>query len=82
MLVDKIRIGQVIVRNAIEAMESVDDRNLTISNSDGIEIRIADTDPRASQLVKERMFRPLVTTKDKEWVLDFRTQTGNRPATG
>jgi two-component system sensor kinase FixL len=73
VLVDKIQIGQVIiniVRNAIEAMESAHERSLAISvatdsNTDGIEMRIADTGPGLSPLVKDQMFRPFVTTKDK-----------------
>jgi len=73
VLVDKIQIGQVIiniVRNAIEAMERADERSLAISvatdsNTDGIEMRIADTGPGLSPLVKDQMFRPFVTTKDK-----------------
>jgi two-component system sensor kinase FixL len=73
VLVDKIQIGQVIiniVRNAIEAMESAHERSLAISvaadsNTDGIEMRIADTGSGLSLLVKDQMFRPFVTTKDK-----------------
>jgi two-component system, LuxR family, sensor kinase FixL len=73
VLVDKIQIGQVvinIVRNAIEAMEGTSECKLTISaatdpNSDGIEMRIADTGPGLSPLMRDQMFRPFVTTKDK-----------------
>jgi two-component system sensor kinase FixL len=73
VLVDKNQIGQVIiniVRNALEAMLDSDERVLTISvaadpHSDGIEMRIADTGSGLSPLVKERLFEPFVTTKDK-----------------
>jgi two-component system, LuxR family, sensor kinase FixL len=71
--VDKIQISQVvinIVRNAIEAMEVSNERSLTISvamdsNSNSVEIRIADTGPGLSPLIKEQMFQPFVTTKAK-----------------
>ncbi|MGP0090304.1 MAG: PAS domain S-box protein [Xanthobacteraceae bacterium] len=73
VLVDKIQIGQVIlniIRNAIEAMEGAAERSLTIStatdpDSRGIEMRIADTGPGLSPQIKERLFQPFVTTKDK-----------------
>ena len=73
VLVDRIQIAQVvinIVRNAIEAMEGAHERSLAISvtadsNSNGIEMRIADTGPGLSPLVKERMFQPFITTKDR-----------------
>jgi len=73
VLVDKIQIGQVILniaRNAVEAMESTAERSLTISTtpdpySHGIEVRIADTGLGLSPEIKERLFQPFVTTKDK-----------------
>jgi two-component system sensor kinase FixL len=73
VLVDRIQIAQVIiniVRNALEAMEGAHERSLAISatadsNPNGIEMRIADTGPGLPPLVKERMFRPFVTTKDE-----------------
>jgi two-component system sensor kinase FixL len=73
VLVDRIQVAQVIiniVRNAIEAMEGAHERRLAISvtadsTSDGIEMRIADTGPGLSPLVRERIFQPFVTTKDR-----------------
>jgi two-component system sensor kinase FixL len=71
VLVDKIQISQVIlniVRNAIEAMDGIAERGLTISTAidpggQGIEMRIADTGPGLPSQVKERLFQPFVTTK-------------------
>jgi two-component system, LuxR family, sensor kinase FixL len=73
VLVDKIQIGQVvlnIVRNAIEAMEGSLECNLTISTAtdpdlNWVAVKIADTGPGLSSKIKERLFHPFVTTKDK-----------------
>ena len=70
VLIDKVRIQQVVVnlmRNAIEAMEGSDRRELTISTEiveDGlIRISIADTGPGIAPEVAGRLFQPFVTTK-------------------
>ena len=72
VLVDKIQIQQVIVnlvRNAIEAMEQSDRRELTISvgpasdEEPRVLIDISDTGPGLAPGVLERLFQPFVTTK-------------------
>jgi two-component system, LuxR family, sensor kinase FixL len=70
VLIDKVHIQQVVVnlmRNAIEAMEGSDRRELTISTEiveDGlIRISIADTGPGIAPEVAGRLFQPFVTTK-------------------
>lgn len=69
-LVDKVQIQQVIVnlmRNAVEAMESGERRELSISlgtaERDRIEIAVADTGPGIAPKIAERLFQPFVTTK-------------------
>jgi two-component system, LuxR family, sensor kinase FixL len=68
--IDKIQIQQVIVnltRNAIEAMETSERRELTISTAmaeDGaVEISIVDTGPGIAPEIADRLFQPFVTTK-------------------
>lgn len=70
VLADKVQIQQVLVnlmRNAIEAMQDSDRRELTVAASparDGmIEIAIADTGPGIGPDVSERLFQPFFTTK-------------------
>jgi two-component system, LuxR family, sensor kinase FixL len=70
VLIDKIQIQQVIVnlmRNAIEAMETSDRRELTVaSEMDGrsrVGIRVVDTGPGIAPEIAERLFQPFVTTK-------------------
>lgn len=70
MSIDKIQIQQVIVnltRNAIEAMETSERRELTISTAmaeDGaVEISIVDTGPGIAPEIADRLFQPFVTTK-------------------
>jgi two-component system, LuxR family, sensor kinase FixL len=72
VLIDKIQIQQVminLIRNAIEAMQSVEKRELTIrtaATSDGfIEVGVVDTGPGLSEEVASRLFQPFVTTKEK-----------------
>jgi two-component system sensor kinase FixL len=70
-LVDKVQIQQVIlnlVRNAVEAMEESDRRELLVSTrtppgGHGTEIRIADTGPGLSPAIAARLFQPFQTTK-------------------
>jgi two-component system, LuxR family, sensor kinase FixL len=67
--VDPVQIQQVVlnlVRNAIEAMEEVDRRELTIATRtiDGrIETSIGDTGPGIAPELADRLFQPFVTTK-------------------
>jgi two-component system sensor kinase FixL len=70
VLADKIQIQQVIVnlvRNAIEAMQEMTRRELTIATAeqpDGMaEISIADTGPGIAPEVASQLFQPFVTTK-------------------
>lgn len=70
VLIDKVQIQQVIVnlmRNAIEAMETSERRELTIaSEPDGpsrVTISIVDTGPGIASEVADRLFQPFVTTK-------------------
>ncbi|MFA7263485.1 MAG: PAS domain S-box protein [Caulobacter sp.] len=70
VLADKVQIQQVLVnlmRNAIEAMQDSDRRELTVGASparDGmIEIAVADTGPGIGPDVSERLFQPFFTTK-------------------
>jgi len=69
-LIDKVQIQQVVInliRNAIEAMEGSERRELTISaamvEDGGIEISIGDTGPGVAPEVADRLFQPFVTTK-------------------
>jgi two-component system sensor kinase FixL len=68
-LIDWIQIGQVIinlVRNAVEAMESSDRRELDISTrsvSGAVEIFVTDSGPGIAPEVAERLFQPFVTSK-------------------
>jgi two-component system sensor kinase FixL len=68
-MIDRIQIGQVIinlVRNAVEAMEASDPRNLTISTRAApgeVLISVTDTGPGIPPEVAERLFQPFVTSK-------------------
>ncbi len=67
--IDRIQIGQVIinlVRNATEAMEAGDRRELVVATraaEEAVEIVISDTGPGLSPDVAARLFQPFVTTK-------------------
>jgi two-component system, LuxR family, sensor kinase FixL len=68
--VDKIQIQQVLVnliRNAVEAMEQSERRELTISatpgRDDAVEIAVADTGTGIATEIAERLFQPFITTK-------------------
>jgi two-component system sensor kinase FixL len=70
VLVDKIQIQQVLlnlVRNAIEAMEGVTQRELTISatatDTDTALIGVADTGTGIAPEVANQLFQPFTTTK-------------------
>jgi two-component system, LuxR family, sensor kinase FixL len=68
-LIDRIQIGQVIinlVRNAIEAMEQSDRRELNVSTRliDGaVEVLVVDSGPGVAPEVADRLFQPFVTSK-------------------
>jgi two-component system sensor kinase FixL len=70
VLVDKVQIQQVVVnlmRNAIEAMEQSERRELTIATRlaepGWVVVAIADSGPGISAAVADRLFQPFVTTK-------------------
>jgi len=69
VIVDPVQIQQVIlnlVRNAIEAMEAVERRELVVAtrvSGDEIEARVADTGPGIAPELAGRLFQPFVTTK-------------------
>lgn len=70
VLIDKIQIQQVVVnlmRNAIEAMEGSERRELTIcaetAENQTVEISIVDTGPGIAPEIADRLFQPFVTTK-------------------
>lgn len=69
VLADKVQIQQVIlnlVRNAIEAMEQSDRRELTISSTrkgDMVAIEVADTGSGISEDVAAHLFLPFITSK-------------------
>jgi two-component system sensor kinase FixL len=68
---DKIQIQQVLInliRNAVEAMQGVDRRELSIetSNGDGgfAKVTVLDSGPGLSEDVASRLFQPFFTTKE------------------
>jgi two-component system sensor kinase FixL len=71
VLVDDVQIQQVVlnlVRNAVEAMEQAEPRELTISTRTNAEqgmaeVIIADTGPGIAPELADRLFQPFVTTK-------------------
>jgi len=70
VLVDRVQIQQVVlnlIRNAMDAMENVDRRELTISTAsyeDGLAlISVADSGFGISAEVADQLFQPFVTTK-------------------
>jgi two-component system sensor kinase FixL len=71
VLADKIQIQQVLlnlIRNAVEAMQEVVRRELTLStrlvDAGTIEIAVADTGPGLAPEVSAKLFQPFVTTKE------------------
>jgi two-component system sensor kinase FixL len=72
VMIDKIQIQQVVlnlVRNAIEAMENAERRDLSIAtsiNDDGeIETAVIDTGPGLTPEIEAQLFQPFVSTKRK-----------------
>jgi two-component system sensor kinase FixL len=69
VLVDKVQIQQVLLnlmRNAMEAMEHTERRELLLSTArtgDMLMVSVADTGSGISPEVAEQLFRPFVTTK-------------------
>jgi two-component system, LuxR family, sensor kinase FixL len=70
VLADKVQIQQVLLnlmRNAIEAMEHSDRRELIISTGPGrdgtVAIEVADTGPGIAPEIASKLFEPFVTTK-------------------
>jgi two-component system sensor kinase FixL len=72
VLADKVQIQQVLlnlIRNAIEAMEETQRRELIISAVPGpggmVAIAVADTGPGISPEIMSQLFQPFVTTKEQ-----------------
>ena len=70
VLVDRIQIQQVVlnlVRNAIEAMQEVEKRELQVSTQwiapEFVEITVSDTGPGIAPEIAEKLFQPFMTTK-------------------
>lgn len=69
-LIDRVQIQQVVlnlVRNAMEAMEDVTRRELTVSTaatgSGWARVIVRDTGPGLSDAIREKLFQPFATTK-------------------
>ncbi len=72
VMIDKIQVQQVVmnlVRNAIEAMETSERRELavlTLLNADqDVEVAVIDTGPGLAPEVAAQLFQPFVSTKQK-----------------
>src|SRR5499427_8020391 len=70
VLADKVQIQQVmlnLMRNAIDAMEQSDRRELTISTEPGqddtIVVSVTDTGPGIAPEIASQLFQPFITTK-------------------
>ena len=71
IMMDKIQVQQVIVnlaRNAIDAMQSVEDRRVIVStdlqDGESAVVTVADSGPGIPPEVMDRLFQPFVTTKE------------------
>jgi len=72
VLIDKVQMGQVflnLIRNSMEAMQSVTRRDLTIKtrrmDQDYAEFIISDSGPGLPPEIVSRLFQPFITTKEK-----------------
>jgi two-component system sensor kinase FixL len=70
VLADKVQIQQVmlnLIRNAIEAMEQAEQREMVVrvqpSGSDMIEISVSDTGSGIAPEISAQLFQPFITTK-------------------
>ena len=70
VLVEKVQIQQVLLnlmRNAIEAMQGCDRKELVVTTAPGakgmIEVAVADTGHGLAEEIADRLFQPFVTTK-------------------
>jgi two-component system sensor kinase FixL len=70
-VIDKVQIQQVLfnlMRNAIEAMVTSEQRELTIATARSpngfVEISVSDTGPGLAPHIRSKLFQPFVTTKD------------------
>ncbi|QGM98089.1 two-component system sensor histidine kinase NtrB [Methylocystis parvus] len=70
VIINKVQVQQVVVnlkRNAIEAMQGCERRELTVSTrlvaGDMMRTDVADTGPGVPQAIKEKLFEPFTTTK-------------------
>ena len=71
VLIDRVQIQQVLInliRNAVEAMDAVSDRELQISTrleEGGVRVTVCDTGPGLAPEVLASLFQPFVTTKEQ-----------------
>ncbi|RYF95801.1 MAG: PAS domain S-box protein [Caulobacteraceae bacterium] len=70
VIVDRVQVQQValnLIRNALDAMEGGEHRDLVISVQPGddrmVKVSVADTGPGVSPAIRDRLFQPFVTTK-------------------
>jgi two-component system, LuxR family, sensor kinase FixL len=70
VLADKVQVQQVLVnlmRNAVEAMQEVERRELKVStrriDKETVQIDVADTGPGIAPEIAKQLFQPFVTTK-------------------
>ncbi|NDW07099.1 PAS domain S-box protein [Jiella sp. 40Bstr34] len=72
VMADKVQVQQVLLnlmRNAIEAMQEGERRDLTVSSrlmdGDMVEIAVADTGPGIAPEIAAQLFQPFVTSKER-----------------